>query len=87
MVTVSARIAADGSTEITNDIKMSKYEVKQEEFESVMGFNPSYFNGNNLPVERVTWYDAVMYCNKLSEADGASNITDATMTENSNASG
>lgn len=70
MVTIQAGTAADGNTEITNDIEMSKYEVTQEEFHSLMGFNPSHFSGNNLPVEKVTWYDAVMYCNKLSEAEG-----------------
>jgi formylglycine-generating enzyme required for sulfatase activity len=34
---------------------IGKYEVSQEEWESVMGTNPSYFKGANLPVERVSW--------------------------------
>ena len=29
-----------------------------------MGINPSYFKGEDLPVEKVTWYDAKMYCEK-----------------------
>ena len=49
---------------------MSKYEVIQKEFESIMGFNPSEFSGDNNPVEQVTWYDAVMYANKLSQEEG-----------------
>lgn len=45
-------------------------EVSQKEFETLMGINPSVFKGDNLPVENVTWYDAVMFCNKLSEKEG-----------------
>jgi len=50
--------------------EMSIYEVTQEQYESVMGSNPSYFSGTNLPVEQVTWYDAVIYCNALSVETG-----------------
>ena len=51
---------------------ISKYEVTQKEFEEIMGFNPSHFigQGEDLPVENLTWYDAVMYANKLSEKEG-----------------
>ena len=48
-----------------------KTEVTQELYEFVMGKNPSYFGGEkNLPVEKVSWYDAVVFCNKLSVIDG-----------------
>lgn len=48
-----------------------KTEVTQELYEFVMGKNPSYFGGEkNLPVEKVSWYDAVRFCNKLSEQEG-----------------
>jgi formylglycine-generating enzyme required for sulfatase activity len=49
---------------------MSRYEVTQAEYEAVMGTNPSNFKGSNLPVERVSWYDAVEYCNKRSVREG-----------------
>jgi len=54
---------------------MGKHEVTQAQWQLVMGSNPSYFqdqiNGEyetpgKLPVEMVTWYDAVEFCNKLS---------------------
>jgi formylglycine-generating enzyme required for sulfatase activity len=51
---------------------MAKYQVTQAEYEAVMGTNPSYFKGANLPVENVSWYDAVEYCNRLSQREGLS---------------
>jgi formylglycine-generating enzyme required for sulfatase activity len=50
--------------------RMGKYEVTQAQYLAVTGSSPSYFSGTNLPVETVTWYDAVEFCNKLSVADG-----------------
>ncbi|PID26497.1 MAG: serine/threonine protein kinase [Candidatus Cloacimonadota bacterium] len=49
---------------------IGKYEITQKEYQSVMGNNPSYFKGDNLPLESITWYDAVDYCNKLSDQEG-----------------
>jgi formylglycine-generating enzyme required for sulfatase activity len=49
---------------------MGKCEVTQVEYEAVMGTNPSYFKGAKLPVENVSWYEAVEYCNKRSEKEG-----------------
>jgi formylglycine-generating enzyme required for sulfatase activity len=49
---------------------MGKYEVTQAEYEAVTGTNPSYFKGSNLPVEQVSWYDAIEYCNKRSVKEG-----------------
>ena len=74
------------SDEIQHQVTISKpyylgrYEVSQSEFETVMGFNPSSFGPSDvLPVESVTWFDAVMFCNNLSQKDGrtaAYSITD-----------
>ncbi len=49
---------------------MGKYEVTQREWREIMGNNPSNFKGDNLPVENVSWYDAVDYCNKRSIKEG-----------------
>jgi formylglycine-generating enzyme len=54
----------------TYDYEIGKYPVTQEEYESLMGENPSKAKGVKNPVESVSWYDAVAYCNKLSEAEG-----------------
>ena len=52
------------------DFLMSPTEVSQQEYEAVMGNNPSNRKGSNLPVENVTWYDAIAYCNALSQREG-----------------
>lgn len=49
---------------------IGKYEVTQSEWLEVMGGNPSTFRGGDLPVEMVSWYDAVEYCNKRSVKEG-----------------
>ncbi|MDR1858394.1 MAG: formylglycine-generating enzyme family protein [Treponema sp.] len=63
---------------------MGKYQVTQAQYETVIGANPSYFttaNGRppaagetdeNRPVETVRWYDALVFCNRLSMAEGLS---------------
>jgi formylglycine-generating enzyme required for sulfatase activity len=61
---------------------MSKYQVTQEQYQAVMGSNPSSFNSNpatgetqnKRPVENVTWYDAVEFCNKLSAKESLQSV-------------
>jgi len=55
---------------ITYPFLMSRTEVTQALYEEVMGENPSYFRGQALPVESVSWYDAVAFCNALSKKEG-----------------
>lgn len=53
---------------ISHGYCMKITEVTQEEWEAVMGNNPSYFTscGSNCPVERLSWWDALQYANTLS---------------------
>ncbi len=61
----------NGKSSITlSSFYIGKYEVTQKEWQEVMGNNPSNFKGENLPVEQITWYDAVEFCNKLSKKEG-----------------
>lgn len=50
--------------------EVMKTEVTQKLYVSVMGENPSKFKGDNRPVESVSWYDAIYFCNKLSKLNG-----------------
>jgi len=57
---------------LTQGFWMSDHEVTQGEYQAVMGNNPSYFKGDlNRPVETVSWDEAVLYCQKLTERERA----------------
>ena len=55
---------------LTNNYYMGKYEVTQALWQEVMGSNPSYFKGDNLPVEQVSWNDCQEFINKLNSITG-----------------
>ena len=57
---------------LTQGFWLSDHEVTQGEYQAVMGSNPSKFTGDlNRPVEQVSWNDAVLYCQKLTERERA----------------
>ena len=69
---------------------MSKTEITQAVYKAIMGENPSCFKGDSLPVENVSWYDAVEFCNRLSKKAGlepAYSINGRTVKWDRNASG
>jgi formylglycine-generating enzyme required for sulfatase activity len=69
---------------------MGKYEVTQKEYQEMMGTNPSRFKGDNLPIENVTWFEAVEYCNRRSQREGltpAYMISGTSVTWNRSANG
>ena len=63
---------------LTKGFYMGKYEVTQAQYEAVMGMNPSYYKNpvtpetstEKRPVEYITWYDTIDFCNKLSVKEG-----------------
>ncbi len=69
-----------GGEAVPKPYLLGKYEVTQDEWEAVMGYNPSYFDKSRpevqglklsrFPVEQVSWFDSVEFCNKLSEKEG-----------------
>ena len=72
------------------NFKMSATEITQKQYEKVMGENPSWFqisneeledetrkqlkDSSNNPVENVSWYDAIYFCNKLSKEKGCTPV-------------
>jgi formylglycine-generating enzyme required for sulfatase activity len=50
--------------------KISKYPVTQKQWVEIMGSNPSYFKGDNNPVETVNWQDIQDFIKKLNQSTG-----------------
>ena len=49
---------------------MGKFVVTQAQYRAIIGTNPSHIKGDDHPVERVSWYNAMEFCEKLSEKTG-----------------
>jgi formylglycine-generating enzyme required for sulfatase activity len=55
---------------ISKPFYMGVYEVTQEQYEAVIGSNPSQFKGVSNPVDSVSWDDSIAFCKKLSAMTG-----------------
>ena len=58
------------------DIEVCKYPTTQKMWTEVMENNPSEFKGDNKPIESITWWEALEFCNKLSEKYGLEPVYD-----------
>ncbi len=59
--------------EIKEAFYLGKYEVTQKQWQAIMGNNPSHFQGENLPVEKVSCNDAQEFIKKLNDKEGKAN--------------
>jgi formylglycine-generating enzyme len=62
----NARSGYHGRNVAVSGFHLGKYEVTQAEWTDVMGSNPSQSKGDRLPVENVSWYECIDYCNRRS---------------------
>ena len=72
MITVAGGTFNNGISDVTvSSFQISNFELTQGEYQAVMGSNPSYFGGHAYrPVEEVTWFNALEYCNRRSILEG-----------------
>lgn len=72
MLPVTGGSFTSGSSTVTvSGFTMSATEITQAQYKAVTGDSPSYFSTvTGGPVEKVTWYDAVEFCNLLSAKEG-----------------
>lgn len=54
---------------LTMGFYLGEYEITQEQYEKIMGNNPSLFKGDKLPVEQVTWFNAMAFCKALTKKE------------------
>ncbi|MBM74154.1 MAG: hypothetical protein CMK59_02030 [Proteobacteria bacterium] len=61
---------ASHEVDLTHDFFMMKTCVTQKLYKEITGQNPSYFTGEECPVEQVNWHEALLFCNALSQKEG-----------------
>src|SRR5262249_14424457 len=59
---------------LTRPFYLGKYEVTQEQYEAVMGKNPSDFKRANLPVESGSWDEADAFAREVAKKNGAGKL-------------
>lgn len=55
---------------VAQGFRLGVTEVTQKQWREIMGSDPSYFKGDQLPVEHVTWHEAAEFCRRLGEKEG-----------------
>ncbi len=65
---------SNGSARTVKDFSISRYPVTQRLWREIMGNFPSEFKGEKLPVESISWFEAVEFCNKLSKIEGLAKV-------------
>ena len=55
---------------LTKGVYIGVTEIAQSQWKAIMGNNPSYFKGDNLPVEQVSWNDCQEFIRKLNQQEG-----------------
>jgi len=65
------RIANETQRQVTfkKGFRIGVTEVTQKQWQQVMGSNPSFFKGDDLPVEHITWHEAEEFCQRLSQKE------------------
>jgi len=58
------------TVKLTRPFRIGVSEVTQGQWKALMGINRSHFEGDDLPVEKVSWKEAEVFCEKLSEKEG-----------------
>lgn len=58
------------SVRISSSFYIAETEITQKQWTDVFGHNPSWFKGENLPVETISWFEALEFCNSLSIRSG-----------------
>ncbi|MEA2063634.1 MAG: SUMF1/EgtB/PvdO family nonheme iron enzyme, partial [Gemmatimonadota bacterium] len=74
-IPASSNTIVDGETGIEMDVSVSEFliaktELTQRGFAEIMGYNPSFNKGDEYPVESVSWWEAIRYCNLRSIKEG-----------------